>query len=107
MEEKKKMHPETARMYINAVRSILTKENYRKFLEVYGNDGETAKKWIALYHKLGRDKDKLNLAFKMYTEEKPKVLTLIDDLIELHKKKIEKLERIREGILIEGQRRGE
>ena len=93
------MHPDTVRMYINCIRTIFTKENYRKFLQMYGKDGEMAKKWVIIYHKLGRDEKKTNYAFELFTGEKThKVLDLIDKLIELNKKKIEILKRIREGL---------
>ena len=93
------MHQDTIRMYMNAIRSIFTKENYKKFLEKYGNDGEMAKKWVVVYHKLGRDKDKTNYAFELFIGEKThKVLDSIDKVIELNKKKIEILKRIREGV---------
>ena len=58
------MHPDTVRMYMNCIRTIFTKENYRKFLQTYGKDGEMAKKWIIIYHKLGRDRKKTNYAFE-------------------------------------------
>ena len=89
-----KMHPD-----IIAIKHILTRKNYEKFLEMYGTDEKEARKWLAVYHKLGRDEERLNRAFEMFTsEERPRALKSIDELIELNKKKIEKLERIRRGV---------
>ncbi|HDD56906.1 MAG TPA: hypothetical protein ENF43_00100 [Thermoplasmatales archaeon] len=86
------MHPD-----IIAIKHILTRKNYKKFLEMYGADEKEARRWLAVYHKLGRDEE--NRAFEMFTgEEKPEALKSIDELIELNKKKIEKLERIKRGI---------
>ena len=97
------MHPDTARMYINVIRSIFTEQNYKKFVEMYGKgveSGEEAKRWTGIYHRLGRDKEGVNRAFELFIgKEKNEVIELLDKLIDLEKKKIEKLQRIRKGMI--------
>ena len=96
------MHPDTLKMYLNVVRTVLTKENWKKYKQLYGNDPEMALYFVKLYHKLDRDREKFNKAFEMLLND-PEIKELsetIDKNIELHKKSIEKLKKLKMPLII-------
>jgi len=76
------MHPDTVRMYMNCIRTIFTKENYRKFLQMHGKDGEMAKKWIVEIKEY-RD-------FEDFLKSKKEHLETYAEMVELDTKEIKK-----------------
>jgi len=96
------MHPDTLRMYLNVIQTTLTKENWKKYKELFDKDENAALFFVKLYHRLGRDKEKFNKAFELITTDKEikEFNKLVDKQIELLKKKIEKLEKLRKYTII-------
>jgi len=87
--------PETWKMYLDAIKTILTPENWKKFKEKYENK-EMIKTILETYHILGRNKEKTNKWFEIFTESE--LSKLIDKDIELHEKTIEHLKRLKIGL---------
>jgi len=77
-------------MLLNALSVILTKENYKKIKDLNKNE---LKKIVRLYHKHYTN----NYVEKGYVSEfYLGMIELLNKKIELHKKAIEKLEKIRD-----------
>lgn len=89
-------------MIENALKTLLTKENYKKVMERAKNNREDLEFYLTIYHKLGRDKEKFNKAIEILMDNKDKVIREVDRAIGLHKKAIEKLERIKRGYILNG-----
>ena len=96
-----KISHETKRIYLNAIKTILTKENWKIFREKYiGDDNMILRTLTVYHHKFNRDKTKLNEWIKnLQKEEIPEIAKTINRAIELHEKAIEKLEKIKTTII--------
>lgn len=85
--------------YKNFFRTTLSKENYKRIMEICKTNKD-CEYFIAIYHKLGRDEKKFNKAIEVLLgKTDDEFIKLIDRKIELHKKAIEKLERIKKGYI--------
>jgi len=87
--------------YLNVIKTILTKENWKKFKEKYKKDNEMIYRTVKAYHILNRDKEKINKWFELNENQDQEIFKLIDRAIELRKKSIEKLENIKNKLILD------
>ena len=88
------------RMFKNAVKSILTKENWKLFKEEWGEDNEKMLSLILSKYNnnFNHDKERTNEYFLKLIEAKKK-MKILDDAIVLCEKKLELLKKLKEDIL--------
>jgi len=91
------MHIETVIMYRNFFKTVLNKENYKKFKKYFWENPEKMEYYIRVYHKLNRNKEKFNSFFEYSLNNE--ISNTINKLIELEKEKIKKLEKIKNFLL--------
>ena len=95
MGEKNKLSVYERNEYLHNIKFLLTKENWKVFKRKFSRDDETIYKMMVAYHKLGRNKEKLNEWFEKTFVKRVEPIKSLEQAIELHKKAIEKLERIK------------
>ena len=81
-------------MIDNALKTILSKENYKRIKE-----RKNKEYYLGIYHKLGRDKEKFNKVIQILLDG-DEFTRDIDKAIELHKMAIKKLKRIKMGYVL-------
>jgi len=95
-----KMHPMTKEIYLNAIKTILTKQNWGIFRKKYKDDDMFIITTLYVFHhRFDRDKEKLNEWFERI-EKKPEILRNIDRMIELTREKLEKLEKLKYAVMV-------
>ena len=95
------MNVYTKTEYIDALRMILTKKNFKIFKKKYEDDEEVIKLLLAKFQKFKGDKEKLNRFFeKVFVKKEDEFVNLIERYIKLLKKHIKILKRIKKGYLI-------
>ena len=95
-----KMNPYIKIEYLNVLKSVLDKKNFKILKEKYGDDKEVIKLLLIKFHKL-HDKKKLNEFFeKIFVKKEDEFVNLIERYIKLLKKHIKILKRIKKGYLI-------
>ena len=87
--------------YKNFFKVTLSKENYKRIMEMCKTNKD-CEYFIAMYHKLGRDKKKFNKAVSMLMSENhdDEILKTIDGAIEKHKEAIKHLEKLKKGMIL-------
>jgi len=87
------MEVETKTMYLNTIKSVLSKKNWEIFKKKYYNDEEMIVNALKVFHLLGRDKEKFNKWFEMF--ENSEFSRLVDEAIKKHREIIEELKKIK------------
>ena len=105
------MHTETEKMYLNTIKTVLgEEERFEIFKKKLAGKSISAREReelfiIGIYHKYGRDKQKVQKVFDiLYLNKKQdnELLNHIEEAIGLHKRAIEKLEKIKEYVVLKG-----
>ena len=92
------MNNETIQMYLNTLKTVLTKKNFEILKERFGKDKEELEFFLKKFHQLGRDKKKFNKFFQDYIAGVG-IFGELNRAIELHEKAIEKLKRLKEVLV--------
>jgi len=89
-------------IYLNTVKVILTKENFKKFkkyLEANEKEQEDLLELvIRKYHQFKRNKKRTNEWFEQFISTGNRLIEEIDRAIELHKEAIKHLKKIRKKV---------
>ena len=91
---------EQVKMLRNAVKQILTRDNWELVEGRWSEDPEMYEVIISKYHKLGEDKEATNRYVKDMVRAYDTVIEMIDKQIELHEKAIEGLKELRKSLLM-------
>ena len=87
--------------YLNAIKTVLSKENWKIFRKKYSKNNDMIYKTVKIFHLLGRDKKKINKWFELNEKQNVEILKSINKVIELRRKSIKKLEKIKNGLILE------